>query len=334
MPASKKTPVEKLSRPPYARMNRIHGELKEDNYPNCSALGKTLEVASKTISRDIDFMRNQMGLPIEWDPVENGYFYSELVDNFPMVQVSEGELFSLLIAQKALESYKGTPYEKPLESAFRKISGGLRDKVFISLDRMNTGVSIKAVGIANFDLEIFQIVSRAVTTEQELEFEYKGHADKGWKKRRIQPWHICGVDGQWYVIGHDLNRKAKRTFALVRMRKVELTGEAFNRPKDFEIEEHLQNSLGVFSGGKVQTVKIEFSGQARRLVQEKSWHPSQEIRELENGHVELSLKLNDLWEIERWVLAWGGDAKVIAPAALRKSIRKHAEKILENSEQG
>ena len=140
---------------------------------------------------------------------------------------------------------------------------------------------------------------------------------------------FCCVDNQWYVIGHDLLRDAKRTFLLVRMRKVALTGEAFVRPKDFDIRKHLKDAFGVFAGKETQTVRIEFRGNAARLVQEKTWHPTQEIKDLGSGRIQYTVKLADLFEIERWILGWGAEAKGLSPAKLRNRIRAHAEAILE-----
>jgi len=320
--------MQKKTRSPQPRMLCIHQHLYDGDFPNCSSLARELEVSTKTIGRDIDYMRDQMGMPIEWDAAENGYFYTEAVGSFPTVQISEGELFALLVAQRALEPYQNTPFEKPLANVFQKISDGLRDKVSIALDQMDGSISFKATGLSNADLETFQLVTRAVATEQEMEFEYKGYSDTRFKKRRIQPWHLCCVDNQWYVIGHDLMRKAKRTFLLVRMRKIGLTGEPFDRPRDFNLQEHLRDSFGVFAGKDLQRVRIEFKGQAARLVQEKTWHPTQEIKDLGGGRIEYTVRLGDLYEIERWVLGWGGEARVLSPAKLKNRIRKHAEKIL------
>ncbi|MGE9271378.1 MAG: helix-turn-helix transcriptional regulator, partial [Verrucomicrobiales bacterium] len=230
--------------------------------------------------------------------------------------------------QRAMEPYQNTPFEKPLANVFQKISEGLRDKMSISLDQMDGSISFKSMGLSNADIETFQLVTKAVATEQELEFQYRGYSDRAYKKRRIQPWHLCCVDNQWYLIGHDLMRKAKRTFLLVRMRKVALTGEPFERPRDFELKEHLRDSFGVFAGKDLQRVRIEFRGAAARLVQEKSWHPTQVIKDLGEGRIEYSVKLGDLFEIERWILGWGGEARVISPAKLKNRIRKHAEAIL------
>ena len=55
------------ARPPLVRMLKIHQALQAGGYPNCRRLAEELEVAGKTIQRDIDFMRDQLGLPIEYD---------------------------------------------------------------------------------------------------------------------------------------------------------------------------------------------------------------------------------------------------------------------------
>jgi len=319
------------SRPPLARMLRIHDELQENRLPNATTLSKLLETSTKTINRDISFMRDQLGLPVEWDAQSNGYWYTSYVDGFPTVQVSEGELFALLVAQKALEPYKGTPFQEPLESALKKLSDGLKDKIFISLDHLDTPVSFKSAGISNADSETFQFITRAVAQEKELHFEYKNLGSTRYQKRSTQPIHICCVENQWYLVCWDLGRKAMRTFALVRMRKLMLPGKSFKRPKDFNIQQHLKDAFGIFVGETKYKVRVEFDAWASQLIQEKDWHPAQTIKELEGGRIEFQIELADLFEIERWILSWGSHAKVLGPAKLKNSIRKHAEAILANS---
>ena len=58
-------------------MMRIHGQLKAGDFPNCRKISDELEVSSKTIQRDIDFMRDRLGLPIEYDPLRFGFHYTE-----------------------------------------------------------------------------------------------------------------------------------------------------------------------------------------------------------------------------------------------------------------
>ena len=58
------------SRPPLARMMRIHEEFQDARPTNCTKLADLLEVSTKTIARDLDFMRDKLSLPVEYDAQE------------------------------------------------------------------------------------------------------------------------------------------------------------------------------------------------------------------------------------------------------------------------
>jgi len=69
-------------------------------------------------------------------------------------------------------------------------------------------------------------------------------------------------------------------------------------------------------------VKIRFDSFASRLVRERDWHPTQKIREIKGGGIELEMTLGALEEIERWILSWGDHAEVLGPKALIDSVTK------------
>lgn len=296
---------------------RLHEKLKAGEFPNCRTLAEELEVSSKTIQRDIEFMRDRLNLPIEYDQLNFGFTYTEPVASFPSIEVSEGEVVALFVAQKALEQYKGTPYEKSLRTAFEKITQGLKDTVDFQWGEVDGAISFRGLGKSVADLELFETVSRAVLDSHELAFEYKKLAGSQFETRRVQPYHLACVDNQWYVFGFDLGRQQLRTFALPRMRKARNTKARFQRPPDFSISEHLGDSFGVFKSRAARhRVRIRFDAFASRLVGERHWHPSQQIRQLGEGALELRLELGNLEEIERWVLSWGTHAQVLEPPAL------------------
>ena len=49
---------------------------------------------------------------------------------------------------------------------------------------------------------------------------------------------------------------------------------------------------------------------------------SKKIKDLEDDEIELTLKLGNLTEIQRWVLSWGEHARVIVPTELRSRIAR------------
>jgi len=91
-----------LSRPAIERILQIHRLIQAGRYPNANTLAKELEVSAKSIHRDFIFMRERLRLPLKYDDLKFGYFYTRPVRDFPTLQLTEGELFAMLVAEKAV----------------------------------------------------------------------------------------------------------------------------------------------------------------------------------------------------------------------------------------
>src|SRR5437868_13268274 len=254
------------SRPPLQRMMRLHAALKSHHLPNCRTIARELEVSPKTIQRDIDFMRDRLGLPIDYDAKRFGFYYTEAVTGFPSIEVSEGEITALFVAQKALAQYKGTPFEQPLRTAFRKITDGLTDRVSFSWSDLDNVISFRSAGTSPAHLETFEAVSKAVLRSVEIHFKYRKLQGREFELRLLRPYHLACLENQWYLFGHDLDRRQLRTFALPRMRDVRLTSTSFHRPADFSIGKLLRGSFGAHSGKKKYRIKLQFDPFDARLV--------------------------------------------------------------------
>jgi predicted DNA-binding transcriptional regulator YafY len=316
------------SRPPLERMVRIHQRLSSGTFPNASTLAREIEVARKTIHRDIEFMRDRLNLPIQFDSGRNGYYYTEEVSAFPTMQITEGELFALVIAEKALQQYRGTSFEKPLLSAIKKMEQSLPDTISLNLADIAQTVSFRTRAEQILDLKIFDALAKATARRQKIELAYRKPGQTGFESRLVDPYHLANINGEWYLFAHDHARKDIRTFVPARIQSVKPTGEFFERPQKFSLEKQLRDSFGVHSGKGEFDVLIRFNARAAGYVREKKWHEPQQLRELKDGGVELRMKLSSLVEIERWVLSWGGDAKVLKPRVLADAIQNSARRIL------
>ena len=79
------------SRPPLVRMMKFHEWLMENRYPNCRQMAEEFEVSAKTVQRDVNFMRDRMSLPIEYDKGRFGFRYTRAVSGFPSMGMPEGK---------------------------------------------------------------------------------------------------------------------------------------------------------------------------------------------------------------------------------------------------
>jgi proteasome accessory factor B len=315
------------SRPPLERMLRIHQALQVGGFPNATGLAREIEVSTKTIQRDLEFMRDRLNLPIAFDRTRNGFHYTGEVSAFPTMQITEGELFALVVAEKALQQYRGTSFEKPLLSALRKMEQSLPDTISLNLADIEQTISFRTRAEPVLNLDIFDALARAVAQRQQLELHYRKPGQPA-EKRLVDAYHLANINGEWYLFAFDHARKDLRTFVPARIQSVTPTGKIFECTEKFSLEKRLRDSFGVHAGeGKFEVV-LRFTPRAAGYIREKKWHASQTLRDLKDGGAELKMTLSSLAEVQRWVLSWAGEATVLKPRELAESVRAAARKIL------
>ena len=283
--ASPRTPhAVSHARLPLERMLRIHQLLQSGQFPNALTLSRSIEVTAKTIYRDIEFMRDRLNLPIAFDRAHNGFHYTGEVSAFPAMQITEGEIFALVVAEKALQQYRGTSFEKPLLSALRKMEQSLPDTISLNLADISQTISFRSSAEPILNLQIFDALAKAVAQRCQLELYYRkpGHQAEA---RLVDPYHLANINGEWFLFAYDHARKAIRTFVPGRIQSAQPTGQIFERTQQFSLEQRLRDSFGVHAGEGEFEVVIRFAPRAADYIREKKWHASQELRELKGGGV-------------------------------------------------
>lgn len=314
--------ITKLStRMPLERIAYIDDLIRRDRYPSVRELAGHFEVSERTVYRDIDFMRTMLGYPIEFSRTRRGYFYSGPAPALPGIVLTEGELFSVFIAQKVLAQYRGTPYEAALRSAFDKIRAALTDEVELYLDEWDEKITFSAGGSPGIEPGVFAALQEALHCGFTVRMLYYAayRDEESW--RAVDPYFLFNVEGDWYLVGYCHLRDQLRTFVPSRIREIELTEEVFNRPKDFALSDYLRDCLRVEVTGQVpKTVRIKFSAHQARYIRERDWHSSQAVEELDGGGVVLTLTVSGESELIRWLLSYGADAELLDPPELRDRV--------------
>ena len=144
------------TRRPLERILRIHERVHRGRYPNCSQIAGELETSRKTIQRDINFMRDELELPIEYDEIRHGYHYTRPVSEFPFLRTTAEDLVALIVARNALRHMSDTPLVASLRSSFQRLQQGMQDRISIPWSDIDQAFSVRARGITQRDLSAFE----------------------------------------------------------------------------------------------------------------------------------------------------------------------------------
>jgi predicted DNA-binding transcriptional regulator YafY len=317
-------------KPQHRRLVFIDQQISAGSYPNCSLLSEGWEVSAKTIQRDIDYLRDELGAPIEYSPLQRGYYYRERTWRLPAIQLSEGDLFFISVAENVLEQYENTPLQATLRGVFDKIRQALPEKVSAPTDLFSPRISVRTVPSRLIDIEVWKAVVTALRKDLRLSIEFRAAGYTSFVRRVVDPYHLFAYSGEWYVIAAYKKAAEPRLYALSRIRSAEVLDMHFQMPKDFDPKTYLRGAFGIFRGEKSVMVRLRFSTDQAPYILERTWMAGQRIKRLKGGEVVLSFRTTHLYEVERWVLSWGESVKVLGPKALLESVGSSLRKAARN----
>ncbi len=263
------------ARCPLARIAFIDRAIRAGGWPNANTLARQLEVSPRTVQRDIEFLRDRLQAPIEFDSRRNGYHLCQPDFRLPFFQLTEGELVALFLAERLLQQYRGTYFEIQLEHAFAKMLELLPAPVSIDLSRVAETLSVTPTVLTVKDVETFATISRAVLKRRCLEIDYWTAWRNEETRRKIDPYHLTLIENDWYLIAYCHFRQEIRMFAAVRVRTARETGDTFRRPADFQIDGYLGASFRALRGCGRHKVVLRFTPGAAGRAGEKVWHKTQ-----------------------------------------------------------
>ena len=311
------------------RLLQIDEEIRSGKFPNATSLSKKIEVSSRTIQRDIEYMRDMYNAPIEFDAYKNGYYYTEENFYIKSVPLSEGELFSVALFDQLLEQYRNTPLENDLRSVFKKIEMSLPNNITLDSSFLQNQTTFIPDQMGTINPENFSKVFSALKNRHVLDFEYRPLQKTTWMTRRINPLHAVCQKGNWYVMGFCHDKKDIRVFNFSRMQNVTESKEEFDIPEDFNPDKYFDKEIGIWlSATKKYTVELLISAEIGTFALERSWNKNQKIEQREDGSVWVSFETTQLPEVKRWVLGQGKTVKVLGPDELIAQVKEEVAVVL------
>jgi len=317
---------------PKTAINRIYyidREIAAGKYPNTKTLAKSYETGTATISRDLEFMRDRMNAPIEYDYTRKGYYYTEKTYRLPASFVSAKDILALGMAKSLLSLYKDTPIYDSIRQLMENITAPMTDDQ--NPNWHEDRILVPPVPAVPFPVEIWQTITEGLKRNQLLTFEYRSTWTSGYQPRRVKPYQLLFDNGAWYLYGYAEERRGMRMFSLSRIRNISLENETFSFPASAEYRTHTDGSyFGAYSSEKKRRFRIAFFNDGAMRIQERRWTADQKITETQDGVI-LSFTSAQYGKVLELVLSNGRDALPLEPAEL---VRDWQENVRDMRERG
>ncbi len=293
-------------------------------------LAQELNIDRRSVYRIIELIE-ELGFPIYDEAIpferrkrwklEETYLKKLPNIKLPEIKITISEIMSLYVLKSEAGLFKGTDIERHVNSAFEKISLFLPEAVFGQLKK------IKALFVPSSKLakdyagkeDIIEELMRAMLERKTCYVQYHSFYDDKQKDFKIDPLHFFENKGGLYLFVKATTFGDILTLAVERIQDITKTDTSFEYPKDFDPQEFLESAFDIVYGDPI-AVKIWFSADQARYIKERQWSRSQKIEDQEDGSIILSMKTSGRWDVMRWVLSYGADAKILEPEELRNNM--------------
>ncbi len=311
-------------RPLWRRLQTIHHEIKEGRLPNTSSLSKRLSVSSKTVQRDIDYLRDELEAPITFDREENGYRYSRSDYVLPFLPVDGKDLFAIGVAAQVFALFGGTPLAKTLRACYERLARLMPPAVRLRPEIVMEKLALRAP-FRPVREETWQAASEAMQRGVALSIRYHRPGGPPEDPRTVRPYGFVLSGRDWMMLAEDQGDGIVKTFYLSRIESATLTDQRYVIPKSFDANVFFRDTFGLFvGGGRPFRFRVRFSREVSDEIREQHWHPDQKIETTRDGEVILELPARSIQEARRFVLTYGAEARALSPPELIEDLSEQA----------
>ncbi|MCA9320472.1 MAG: WYL domain-containing protein [Planctomycetes bacterium] len=297
-----------------------------------------LDSIEKRFDRDKAELRN-MGIPVEYydsgSPENSGYLIPRDKFFLGRLQLDGGDALLLSLAGRvgtiafAAPSMKGA-----FQSALRKLAVDLPE--IGDLPAESASMLQVSSGLQRAS-DVLPVICSAVFGRRRIRFGYAGRKDAKPLKRHVEPYGLGVSDGEWYVVGRDLERDAVRMFKLARIAKTVTfsgasdSGPEFEIPQDFRISERLHRNAWEFGEGETVRVSVclprvmgeHLSRQHRATIESTTEH-----------EVVLAFDAANPTTLVDQIFSLGPEAKITGPAELVRAAADRLDEMLARYDTG
>ncbi len=267
------------------------------------------------------------GAPIRVNPESAGRW--QLMEGWlppAVVGAARDELMALFVARQLAPGLRGTLVGRSLDSLWSKLaSSGPQQQLPLSDSALPFSIrTLPAIDYGEHRITIERL-REAIDQKQAVRIEYRT-PEAATTERVIEPGflHWDGGLEAMYVPSWCRLRDAIRVFAVHRIRSIEPLPNEHARMGP--AKRTIERAFRTWYREKVEHVEVLFTGRVAGEIRERRWHTSQQLRDAPDGGLYLHLDISGPEELERWLLGFGPDARVIEPLRLAEQIRRlHAQ---------
>lgn len=276
------------------------------------------EAFSRMFERDKNELRD-LGIPLEtgrvssFDPAE-GYRINRDAYALPDIELTPDEAAAVAVATRLWESPE---LVTATQGALLKLRAAGVD---VDPDAPVPVSAPSGLPGLRGSEDVLGVLLAAVNAGQAVQFPHRSSPSEPYTTRTVEPWGVVTHNGRWYLVGHDRDRDATRTFRLSRIGadvRPAGPGGAVIRPADVDLRAIVARVVSEAPSGVRARVWVA-DGRAMALRRAGAAVGARELGGRPGTVLELEMGFRD--RLARDIAGYGADAVALEPESLRADV--------------
>ena len=309
------------------RFYKIQALLKRPRGTTMRELQGALDVSRSTLCRDLDYLRDRLGVPIAWNPKLGVYRLDGASGDqeLPGIWFSEREIHALLSMMELINQLEPAGILAPRIGPLKERLNKLLEEGTGSAKEAVKRIRILPMAQRPVDTELFQILVDALINRKRITIRHLGRRTGRITDRDLSPQRLVYYRDNWYLDAFCHLRDDLRSFALDAIENASPGDKAAVSVDDLTLKAFFEDSYGIFNGKPDKLAVLKFSPFRAQWVAREIWHPQQTGQFTPDGSYLLKVPYREDAELLLDILRQGPDVEVLEPLTLRDRVAKSVE---------
>lgn len=222
--------------------------------------------------------------------------------------------------------------QKQLEELIAKVKALTPQKNLQSLDTdisailESEGFAVRQYSRVKTDTKTLELLRCAMLSFKKVQFTYD-LADKQ-RKITLNPYGVI-ISDKYYLVGFNEYVEDLRLYKVDKISDLTVMDEYFEKDENFNLQEYCNKSFSIYQEEPLN-ITLEFDKSVADDILNYHLHPTQKMKQLDNGNVQVKLTSGGKYAICHELFKWGGNVQIKKPVELKNYYKQYLSDVLNN----
>ncbi len=311
--------------PTSARLLRLLSLLQARRFWSGADLAERLEVAERTLRRDVDRLR-QLGYPVHSTSGVAGGYQLGAGAALPPLQLDDDEALAVSIALGTAATSNVRGVDEAALRALVKLEQVLPSRLRQRADALRATIVPMQQGAAVVSASLLSTLASACRDHSELSYRYSDRSGRA-SERRVQPQGLVHTGYRWYLVAWDVGRADFRTFRVDRIEADPAVGARFSPrppPDGGDLRTYVSRSLSLHPYEVQASVVLHAP---LTTIAERLSPSSALLERIDDDHCRMQAGASSIKTLAAWILMLEVDFEIEHPVELVDHMRALRERL-------